>query len=277
MSRPSEPRAPRVARRPARRARRALTAVAAGAAFGGGIGAAGAQPPVRADTVVRDTTAARDTAAVREATAAARDTVVRRAGFMELLSLDRLRLVSVGATMGQAWPAQARPAQLYSVHSDYGEIARGVRLVFLASYWGTYYTDAVVRDLERALDAAGGGTAPVRLGRIRLSNVSLGAEARWRLGRSRRVASPRTAVRPWVGGGLAFHFLDAEGAAIEATFVEGALDAVTAGLAGAVGADIFLLPNLSLTMQARYDLFGGARHGSLRAGASYAFEPAGAR
>jgi hypothetical protein len=237
-----------------------------------------AQDPTRRDSVrapVRADSAARDT--LRPVVL---DTVPRRLGVFELLNLDRLRLISLGGSLGMAWPAEARGAQLYAIQTDYGEIARGVRAVFVASYWGTYYTDATVRGLERAVhgvvrDPSGDDT--VRVGRVRLTNVSVGPEARWRPGLTKLLGGPRSVVRPWVGGGIAIHFLDAEGAAINGTFVESALDAVTAGVNLALGTDVFLLPNFLVTMQARYDLFSGARHPSVRAGVSYAFESAGAR
>ena len=46
------------------------------------------------------------------------------------------------------------------------------------------------------------------------------------------------------------------------------------GVGASTGLDLALLPNVTLTMHARYDLFNGAAFASLRAGASYVFDAA---
>jgi hypothetical protein len=208
--------------------------------------------------------------------AAAQDTTVvtpppttaRRASIFDLLNLDRLQLTSLGASMGAVRPANVVPTQLYSVQADYGEIADRVRIVFVASYWGSQYTRRSIRGLESALqevvsDPAGDDT--IRVGTVRVQDLSLGADVRWlRWGSS--------FARPFVGGGLTAHLVNAEGRPVSGTFVESSLDNIAAGVAAFAGIDVALLPNLTLEMQARYDLFSGVRHASVRAGASYVFD-----
>jgi hypothetical protein len=232
---------------------------------------------VRADSVRADSV--RRTAS----DSAARDSAVARAmrrpdqapTVLEQLGVDRLRLATVGAAVGMTWPRRVVPATLYAVHADYGEIVPGVRVLFETTYWTSRYSDGAVRGLERAVAEATGADT-VRLGRIRTSDLTLGTELRWwpRERRALRRGGRRdaAAVRPFVGGGLAVHLLDIEGVPINDTFVEQTLDGVALGVAAGAGADATLFPNVTLTMHARYDLFGGAHFASLRAGASYRFD-----
>lgn len=190
---------------------------------------------------------------------------------------DQLRLTAVGASAGYALPDQSRGAMLYAVHADYGEIAPNVRVLFGVSYWTSRIRDDAVEALARAVgDAAGAppGAPPVRLGRVRTSDVSLNADLRWRPGAFRGARLP-LGIRPWVSGGGGVHLLDVQGAPITGTFVERALDGVSFGIAGALGADLTLLPTVHLTAQGRYDLFHGAHFASARAGASYVLERRG--
>lgn len=190
-------------------------------------------------------------------------------------NLDRLRLTSMGLTVGGAWPARVNPTRLYSVHADYGEITPGVRVVFVVSYWQSHYEDAEVRRYERAVreavrDPAGDDT--VRFGRVRSSDIALALDLRLRPGALRRWRGPASRVRPFVSTGFALHFLNAEGRPISGTFIEQALDGVAVGITGGAGLDLSLLPNFQLTMHGRYDMFNGAHFPSLRAGGSWVLD-----
>ncbi|GLC26321.1 hypothetical protein [Roseisolibacter agri] len=262
--------------------------------------AAGAQTPVpatppaprdtvRADSVRADSIRAARADSLRRAPSdsAARDSAVARAmragrmggSVFDQVGVDRLRLSTIGASIGIALPRRVEPTQLYAVYADYGEIARGVRVVFETSYWTSRYTDAEVRGLERAIGRAV-GTDTLHFGRIRTSDLTLATDVRFFPGErraARRGARGDAAVlRPFVGGGFALHFLDIEGVPINDTFVEQSLDGVGLGLAATAGLDVALLPNVSLTMHARYDLFSGAHFASLRGGGSYRFDASSA-
>jgi hypothetical protein len=249
---------------------------------------AGAQTPVPrppAPTTPRDTLRADSVRALPDSLrraasdSAARDSAVaiamrRTEGDPTVfgqLGIDRLRLSAVGFTVGMAWPRRTLATRVYGVQADYGEIARGVRLVFAGSYWTTHYTDGAVRGLERAVASATGSDS-VRFGRIRTSDLSLAADVRWRPGRQRRGAPG--VLRPYLAAGPSLHFLDTEGVPINDTFVEQALDGVALGIGAGAGFDAALLPNVILTMHARYDLFSGAHYASVRVGGSYRFDVA---
>lgn len=206
-------------------------------------------------------------AAASAAGAQASDTT-RAGSVTERLGLDRLRLSTIGVTGGVVKPAEIEAASLVSVNADYGEVAPGWRVVFSATYWSSHYTDATVRRLADSLTAIvvdPTGDARVEVGPVRVSVIGVSGEARWSPWRGRRL------VRPYLGGALGLHAVNAEGRGISGTFIESALDNIAGGVAVLAGGDLLLIPNLSVGMQARYDLLSGARFGSLRAGASYVF------
>ena len=69
----------------------------------------------------------------------------------ERLNLDRLRLVAMGIAVGETKPTQIDRTRVYSLHADYGEIAPGFRVVFVATYWGSRYGDETLRKFEDTL------------------------------------------------------------------------------------------------------------------------------
>ncbi|MGZ8493106.1 MAG: hypothetical protein ACXWZS_12980 [Gemmatirosa sp.] len=246
--------------------------------------AAAAQTPVPRDTTRADSArTAADSLRRVPSDSTARDSAVARAlranapggTIFDRIGIDRLRLSTVGASAGVVWPRRVEATRVYAVHADYGEIASGVHLIFQTSYWSSHYSDGAVRGLAAAIGRATGTEAPT-LGRIRTSDLALATDVRWLPGESRAArrgaAGDPAAVRPFLGAGFAVHFLDVEGVPINDTFVEQALDGVGLGLAASTGLDVALLPNVTLTMHARYDLFSGAHFASLRAGGSYRFD-----
>ena len=88
----------------------------------------------------------------------------------------------------------------------------------------------------------------------------------------RRTYFPSGWFRPYIGGGLATHVVNADGRLIDGTFVERATDVIAVGVAGTTGVNIRVLRHIALEAQARYDFLSLARFGSLRVGASYYFD-----
>jgi hypothetical protein len=191
-----------------------------------------------------------------------------RGTIFERLNLDRLRLSALGIAYGAVTPSRAEPTQLFAIQADYGEIARDWRVVFSATYWGTHFRDDVVREFIDSLGTVihdPSGDDSVHVPRITESDIAIVADVRW---------TPRhsSVLRPYIGGGLGAHVINAEGKPINGTFVESALDNITAGIAGLVGVDAVIHRRLSIGVQARYDLISAARFGSVRFTASYLFD-----
>ena len=188
--------------------------------------------------------------------------------WLERLGIDKLRFTAVGAHVGRVNPHGIEPATSYSVQADYGEIVPSWRIVFNATYWGSRFRDRNVREYADSLRNAISdptGDAQVLLGDITVSDIVLGADAR-------RIFLPRAWLRPYVGGGLATHIVNADGRLIDGTFVERATDVIAVGVAGIAGADVSVVRHVALSAQARYDFLSLARFGSLRIGASYYFD-----
>jgi hypothetical protein len=186
----------------------------------------------------------------------------------ERLNLDRLRLTALGAAYGVVQPTQTERTSLYSVFADYGEIVPRWRVVFAATYWQSRLTDKVVRafaDSARGIVTDPSGDDVVGVPRITVSDVALALDLRWS---PVRVAP----FRPYLGGGVVVHVINAEGKPIDGTFVERALDSITGGLAGLGGLDIVLPGHFIVSGNVRYDLLSGFRSASGRVGLSYQFE-----
>ena len=186
--------------------------------------------------------------------------------FLERLGLDRLRLTGVGATYGVVKPSTIVSTNTLGVHADYGAIAPRWRLVFGATYWRSRYSDAAVARYADSLLAAVDdptGDATVDLGRVTASAIGLTADARY--------TPRRGAFRPYFGASFGGWAMNAEGRAIRGTFVEDALDNISAGVAAVAGAEATLSPNIMLGMHARYDILSGARFATLRTGVTYVF------
>ena len=186
----------------------------------------------------------------------------------ERLGIDKLRFTSLGLQVGRVNPHGIEPANSVSLQADYGEITPGWRVVFHATYWGSRFRDRNVRAYADSLRNAiydPTGDAVVVLGDITVSDIALGADAR-------RTFLPNAWLRPYAGGGLALHVVNADGRLIDGTFVERATDILAVGVAGTVGVSARLVPHIALEAQARYDFLSLARFGSLRIGASYFFD-----
>ena len=192
-------------------------------------------------------------------------------GLFERLNLDKLKLTAMGTSYGAIQPSQMEPTQAYSIHADYGEIADRWRVVFTATYWGTHYRENIVRDfadsLGRSVDDPEGNAEIIAAG-IAVSDIAVGGDIRW--------MAPMRYVRfkPYLGGALSFHVLNAEGKLIQGTFMEQALDNIAAGVAGVAGMDVVVFSHMSVGVQARYDLLSGIRYSSLRLAGTYLFDRA---
>ena len=189
----------------------------------------------------------------------------------ERLNLDKLKLTAMGASYGSVEPSQMGATQAYSIHADYGEIAERWRVVFTATYWGSRYDDDVVQgyadSLGRSIDDPEGNASLIAAG-VSVSDIAIGSDVRW----SPRIRFVR--VRPYLGGNVSFHVLNAEGRLIDGTFVERALDNIATGIAAVGGLDLVIFSHLSLGGQARYDLLSGLQYSSLRFVGTYLFDAA---
>jgi hypothetical protein len=191
----------------------------------------------------------------------------RAQSLFERLSLDRLQLTALGAMAGPVHPSRAHETEGYGVYADYGHIARSWRVVFSATYWGSQFHDDVVETFEQRLreqiiDPSGDDT--LELGDIDVSDIALEVDLRY-------TPRPNAAVRPYAGGGLGAHIVNAESAFINDTFVESSLDNISAGFAAFAGIDTAPVGRISFGLHARINLLSNLRYWSARALVTYFF------
>jgi opacity protein-like surface antigen len=187
-------------------------------------------------------------------------------------NLDQLQLSALGFSGGAVWPSRVEPAQAYAIHADYGEIARRWRIVLTVTYWGSEFRPEVVRELEDAwrkatTDPSGDDTVVV--GEVRISDIAFEIDGRWTPRRS-------GALRPFLGGGLGVHVLNAENRILAGTFVESALDMIASGITALAGVETAPVSGFVFGVQGRYSFLSNTRFLTLRAGGSYTFPPPGA-
>ena len=184
----------------------------------------------------------------------------------ERFNLDKLQLVSLGASVGRILPSQVEPTTLFAGSADYGEITKNWHIVFGISYWESRYRDNVVRtfidSLEKSLDPP--GQAIVNQSRINLYDATFSAEGRY-------MPTYSGELKPFLGLGFAAHVINAEGRLINGTFIERSLDNIAAGVYLTGGVGLRVLRHFGLEGAARADLLSGFRSTQLRAGGVYYF------
>jgi opacity protein-like surface antigen len=186
----------------------------------------------------------------------------------ERLGIDSLRFSGLGVQVGVVKPLHILSTNSYTLVADYGEIAPRWRVVFNATYWGSRFEDRAVRifaDSLRRVVVDPSGDDTVHLGDINVTDIVFAADVRRELGRTEW-------IRPFLGGGLAAHVVNADGRLIDGTFVERAIDNIAVGLAGVGGVELRFLNHLAVNALARYDLLSLARFASFRVGGTYYFD-----
>jgi hypothetical protein len=182
------------------------------------------------------------------------------------LGLDRLQIVSLGGSAGWIAPSQVDPAKIVAVSADYGEAIPNWRIVVNASFWASQYRPSVVQtfvdSLNRRLSES--GTSRIAASRVSLYDVTFGADARY-------VPTYSGELKPFVGVGLALHVINAGGPLIQGTFVERALDEITAGTYVTSGLSFKIVKHFGLEGSVRGDLLSGFRSTQARVGATYYF------
>jgi hypothetical protein len=182
-------------------------------------------------------------------------------------NLDKLEIVSLGASLGRIMPSQLEPTTLYAVQADYGEVAPGWHIVFGTSYWESRFRDLVVREfvdsLKKSLSDPSGAVTVVP-SEVRLYDVTFATELRYT-----PVYSGE--LKPFIGAGISAHVINAEGKLIKGTFVERSLDDIAAGVLLTGGLSFKLLKHIGVEGSVRGDLLSGFRSWQGRVGGTYYF------
>jgi opacity protein-like surface antigen len=188
----------------------------------------------------------------------------RAQNIFQRLDLDKLRLEGFGAVVGPVSPSTVVSTQSYGAQADYGEITPHVRVGFSAGFWSSRFTDKVVEQFIQQLEQSlSNPEDSIKFDRVKVSTISVEADIRY------VPTNTHAAVRPYVGGGVGLHIVNAESKLIQGTFVESALDNIGAGISAIAGIDFLPTHRVSVGVEARYTVLGTLRFGTVRAGGMF--------
>ena len=190
----------------------------------------------------------------------------RAQNLLEQFSYDQLRPSGVEVDVGFINSNDLEQTAVGGVRLDFGRFAPRVRVLFGLSYFKSDFDDAAIARFAASLDSVVNPGTPdtIQLGEIAWADIVLDADLQYALSEG-----PRGAV--FAGAGLSVHVRNGSGSAIDGTFVEDALDGVTAGLNGMVAGELTLRGPWRLTSELRGVVSSELSTFSARFGVMYRF------
>jgi hypothetical protein len=182
----------------------------------------------------------------------------------EQFSSENLRLRAVGVELGVQSGTNVRGTVTGALRFDVGTVTPRVRVMLGASYFRAYVSNSALHRFEQRLrsvviDPSGDDT--IHLGQIAWSDVTADLDLQYILPQGH-------AVTAYGGLGLGVHARNGNGTAIRGTFVEDALDGITAGLNATLGAE-FGAARWRVTLDARGVLASGLSSAGINVGLRY--------
>ena len=185
-------------------------------------------------------------------------------GLLSQFSYDNLKPSALQLDVGPLGGNNIRGALTGGLRLDYGRIAPHVRVLLGLSYFkADFGSEARQRFVQRLRSIVHDPDSnyTIDLGSITWSDVTGDVDLQY-------VLPQGQAVTAYMGIGLGAHFRHGSGAAINGTFVQDALNEITAGLNGTIGAE-FGAKRWRFTLDARGVLSSGLSTASLRSGVMY--------
>jgi hypothetical protein len=186
-------------------------------------------------------------------------------GVLNQFSYDNLRFSGIQLDVGVLGATELTGATVGGLRVDYGRIAPRVRLLLGLSYFRSQFDQQARRRFEQRLDSIiidPSGDDSINVGRIALSDIVGDVDFQF-------VFPQGHGITAYLGAGVSIHARNGSGAAINGTFVEDALDVITAGLNGTMGFEFNLSPAWRFTIDGRGVLSSGLKTASLRTGIMY--------
>src|SRR5712691_2702003 len=184
-------------------------------------------------------------------------------GFLSKFSYDNLKPSALQLDLGPVGGNNIRGTLTGGLRLDYGFIAPHVRVLLGVSYYKADFSSAARARFAQRLDSIVNPGTPdtINLGRITWSDVTGDVDLQY-------VLPQGHAVIAYMGIGLGAHIRHGSGPAINGTFVQDALNSITAGLNGTIGAEVGA-NRWRFTLEARGVLSSGVSTASLRSGVMY--------
>jgi hypothetical protein len=191
-------------------------------------------------------------------------------GVLNQFSYDNLRLSGIQVDAGPLGSSDLTGAVVAGLRLDYGMIAPHVRVLLGLSYFRSEFDSKARTRFEQrirqfVIDPANDDT--IRVGRIFWSDITADLDLQYAIPQGRGIMT-------YIGVGASVHLRNGTGAAIKGTFVEDALDEVTAGFNASMGAEFALAPAWRFTLDGRGVISSGLSTVSLRSGIMYRLGPA---
>jgi hypothetical protein len=191
-------------------------------------------------------------------------------GVLNEFSSENLRLSGIQLDVGVLGSTQLTGTTVGGLRLDFGRIAPRARLMLGLSYFKSEFDHDARSKFEAAIDSIiidPSGDDTISVGRIALGDFVGDIDVQY-------VFPQGHGITAFVGTGLSIHLRNGSGAAIDGTFVEDALDVVTAGLNGTIGFEFNLVRSIRFTLEGRGVLSSGLQTASLRTGLMFRL-PAG--
>jgi len=152
---------------------------------------------------------------------------------LEQFSSENLAARAFGIDLGVLAGTNVRGTHMAAARLDFGTVAPKIRVLLGASYFKADLNGAALQRFAQRLrsvvvDPSGDDT--INLGRITWSDFTGDLDLQYVMPQGRTVTA-------YLGLGLSVHLRHGTGPAINGTFVQDALDAITAGLNGTLGAE----------------------------------------
>ena len=186
-------------------------------------------------------------------------------GVLNQFSYDSLKLWGIQADLGVLGASRLRGTVVGGIRLDYGRIAPRIRVLLGVSYFKGEFDRNATNQLAQRLRAIVNdpdSNFVIDVGRIMWSDLTTDVDLQYVLPQGHTVTA-------YLGAGLSLHIMNGNGKAINGTFVEDALDGVSAGLNGTMGFEIATSPAWRFTVEARGVLSTQLSTGSLRGGIMY--------
>jgi hypothetical protein len=186
-------------------------------------------------------------------------------GVLNQFSYDNLRFSGIQIDAGPLGSSELTGAVVAGLRIDYGMIAPRDRVLMGLSYFRSEFDNEARTRFEQrirqfVIDPANDDT--IRVGRILWSDLTADLDLQYVIPQGRGVTT-------YVGAGASVHLRNGSGAAIKGTFVEDALDEVTAGFNATIGAEFALSKAWRFTLDGRGVVSSGLSTVSLRSGIMY--------
>ena len=185
-------------------------------------------------------------------------------GVLNEFSYDNLRLSGIQLDVGVLGASQLMGTTVGGLRLDYGRIAPKVRLPLGLSYFRSDFDHEALSRFEARLDSFVNPGTPdsVAVGQVRLGDIVGDVDFQFMFPQGR-------GINAYIGTGVSIHVRNGSGDLINGTFVEDALDVVTAGLNGMIGLEFNLSPAWRFTLDGRGVLSSGLSTASVRTGIMY--------